>query len=260
MVQEILHARYADDDLVQVTADRLPFDDNKGIYKERFGEAYFVRPRDWWLKVAPTALLTTESVPAQIIEAFRRRSIATDHDRQDEDVLADEDRTDLYRVFRFDRPGLFDKDDVVHVEEHKDAKRESLPGLVKRYLATFTDAVVISDMLGGRIGEKAEVTTHLSARGSNGLSQRDIVSFYTAPSPSLFAQLTALDNRLGMRNSIALWYVDRFNQTCGRNRGFRGKHKRQHIAVMGHRMYRWLAPYLATWSRYTLSRRRCSLT
>lgn len=260
-VQAILHARYDDnDDLVKVTADRLPFDADGGIYKERLGGAYFVRPRDWWFKVAPTTLLTTELVPAQIIEAFRHRSITCDQPGPDEAMLDDEGQVDLYRVFRFDRPGLFDEDGVVHVEEHKDAKRDTLPGLVKQYMATITDVVVISDMLGGRIDEKAGVTTHLSARGSNGLSERDIVAFYTAPSPSLFAQLAALDNRLGMRNSIALWYVDRFNQTCGRNRGFRAKHKRQHIAVMGHRMYRWLAPYLATWSRYTLARRRCSLT
>ena len=128
------------------------------------------------------------------------------------------------------------------------------------YVERFPDAVVISDMLGGRVHDKVEVTTHLSARGSNDLHERDIIAFYTAPSPDLFGQLTALDTRLGTRNTIALWYVDRFNQACGRNRGFRGQYKRQHIAVMGYRMYSWLAPYLVTWSRYACPRRRCSLT
>jgi hypothetical protein len=131
--------------------------------------------------------------------------------------------------------------------------------LVEKYIEKYPDVAVISDMLGDRLDDKIDVTTHLSARGSNDLNERDIVALYTAPSPGLFGQLSALDNRLGMQNSIALWYVDRFNQTCGRNRGFRGQHRRQHIAVMGHRMYRWLAPYLVAWSRYAFPRRRCSV-
>ncbi len=103
------------------------------------------------------------------------------------------------------------------------------------------------------------VITHLSARGSNELDKRHLVALYTAPSCQLFAQLAALDAKLGTRNTIALWYVDRFNQTSGRNKGFRGQYRRTHIAVMGYRMYEWLAPYLFTWSRYAFPRRRCSV-
>jgi len=117
---------------------------------------------------------------------------------------------------------------------------------------------VISDMAKDRV-EGVRVITHLSARGSNELEKRDLIAFYTAPSTELFAQLAALDARLGTRNTIALWYVDRFNQTSGRNRGFRGEYHRTHIAVMGYRMYEWLAPYLVASSRYAFPRRRCSL-
>jgi hypothetical protein len=254
IVQEILHAGYEEDDLVSVTTDRCPFDDDRGIYKECLGDSYFVRPRDWWTRVAPTTLLTTELVPAQIVEAFRVRRIAQDEaectsvDSLDAATGDGDTVVDPYRVFRFDRPGLFE--DVVFIENHRDAKRETLPRLVNRYIGKYPDAVVISDMLGGRLDNQIEVTTHLSARGSNNLRERDVVAIYTAPSPDLFGQLAALDNRLGIQNSIARWYVDRFNQTCGRNRGFRGQYKRRHIAVMGNRMYRWLAPYLVTWSRY----------
>jgi hypothetical protein len=104
------------------------------------------------------------------------------------------------------------------------------------------------------------VITHLSARGSNRLDERDILAFYTAPSTELFCELAAIDARLGTGDTIRLWYVDRFNQTSGRNRGFRGQHKQAHIAVMSHRLYNWLAPYLIMWSRYAFPRRRCSLT
>jgi hypothetical protein len=258
VVQEILHARYGDDDLVRLATDRFPFDDDHGIYKDRLGQSYFVRPRGWWTKLAPTTLLTTELVPAGIIDALRRWSIEESVRVVDDGLVPDEpERVDAYRVFRFDRPGLFK--DIVHVETHRDAKRQTLPRLVEAYAEKFPEAVVVSDMLAGRVNDGLPVITHLSARGSNDLDERDIVSVYTAPSPGLFGQLAALDARLGTRNTIALWYVDRFNQTSGRNRGFRGQHNRQHIAVMGYRMYKWLAPYLATWSRYAFPRRKCSL-
>jgi len=44
-VQEILHARYSDDDQVQLTTERYPFDDDQGMYSimlshEDGGEAY----------------------------------------------------------------------------------------------------------------------------------------------------------------------------------------------------------------------------
>jgi hypothetical protein len=263
IVQEILHSGYEEDDLVSARTDRFPFDDDRGMYKERLGDSYFVRPREWWTRLAPTTLLTTELVPAQIVEAFRLQSTQREAENSAvgcPDALNDDGDgvVEPYRVFRFDRPGLFK--DFVFVENHRDAKRETLPGLVRRYVERFPDTAVISDMIGGRVDDKVEVTTHLSARGSNDLHDRDIIAFYTAPSPGLFGQLTALDTRLGTLNTIALWYVDRFNQTCGRNRGFRSQYKRRHIAVMGHRMYSWLAPYLVTWSRYACPRRRCSLT
>jgi len=235
-VQEILHARYSDSDLVQLTAEQYPFDDDQGIYRERTGELYYVKPREWWRGLSGITLLTTEVVPAQIISTLRRRSLLGDA----------EEGSELYRVFRFDRPGLFD--DFVDVENHRECKKATLARLVTAYSDEFPSAVVVSDMVRDRVDD-VRVITHLSTRGSNELEKRDILSFYTAPSPRLYAEFAALDARLGTCNTIALWYVDRFNQTCGRNRGFRGRYRRRHIAVMGYRMYKWLAPYLFVWAR-----------
>ena len=246
-LQEILHANYSDDDLIQVTTERLPFDDADGIYQDCIGRQYYVAPQRWWSGVERTTLLTTELVPARIINAFSRQRPGEDGDGGEEPP---------YSVFHFDRPGLFT--DFVHIETHKDCKKQTLPRLIQAYDEEFPWAVVISDMAKDRV-EGVRVITHLSARGSNELEKRDLIAFYTAPSTELFAQLAALDARLGTRNTIALWYVDRFNQTSGRNRGFRGEYHRTHIAVMGYRMYEWLAPYLVASSRYAFPRRRCSL-
>lgn len=243
-VQEILHADYSDEDLVQITSERCPFDDVQGMYGDCIGRFYCVASRLWWSGLERTTLLTTELVPAQIINALAARCGRDDNDRPEP-----------YRVFRFDQPGLFQ--DFVYVENHQDCKKQTLPRLVEAYSERFPGAVVISDMLKDRLDDDVPVITHLSARGSNELETRDLIAFYTAPSPELFSQLSALDARLGTRNSIALWYVDRFNQTCGRNRGFRGRYHRKHIAVMARRMYKWLAPYLFGWSRYAFPRLRC---
>lgn len=258
-LQEILNANYSDEDLVQITTERLPFDDTDGIYKDCIGRRYYVAPRMWWSGFERTTLLTTELVPAQIINALSRRSAPDRHEEPSSrrcPVWDDDPGEQPYRVFRFDQPGLFT--DFVHIETHRDCKKETLPRLIAAYDDEFPWAVVISDMAKDRV-EGVRVITHLSARGSNELDKRDLIAFYTAPSTELFAQLTALDVKLGTRNTIALWYVDRFNQTSGRNRGFRGQHRKSHIAVMGYRMYEWLAPYLVAWARYAFPRRRCSV-
>ena len=245
-VNEILHARYSDEDVVQITTDRLPFDDTDGMYSDCIGRYYYVAPRMWWIEFSRTTLLTTELVPAQIITALARRC----------PIPNDESSEQPYWVFRFDKPGLFA--DFVHIETHRDCKKQTLPRLIEAYGDEYPSAVVISDMAKDRV-DNVRVITHLSARGSNELDQRHLVAFYNAPSCELTAQLCGLDARLGTRNAIALWYVDRFNQTSGRNRGFRGESRKSHIAVMGYRMYQWLAPYLFTWSRYAFPRRRCSI-
>src|SRR5207248_1931352 len=59
-VQEILQARYSDDDQVQLTTERYPFDDDQGIYRDRIGELYYVKPRGWWRGLSGVTLLTTE--------------------------------------------------------------------------------------------------------------------------------------------------------------------------------------------------------
>jgi hypothetical protein len=264
-LQEILEAGYSEEDFVTISGDRLPFDEQKGMYKDCVGETFYARPRGWWNGLSRTTMLTTELVAAGIIDALGKCHVPEEYFDGEADDAANEP---AYRVFRFDRPGLFE--DVVYVENHRDCRKQTLQSLVQSYCEQFPNSVVISDMLSRpkdldfetRPQERvhAEVITHLSARGSNRLDARDIIAFYTAPSTELFCELAAIDARLGTCNTIQLWYVDRFNQTSGRNRGFRGQHKQAHVAVMSPRLYNWLAPYLMMWSRYHFPRRRCSLT
>jgi NADH:ubiquinone oxidoreductase subunit len=95
-----------------------------------------------------------------------------------------------------------------------------------------------------RISEFA-ITTHMSAKGSNAYIGSDIVTFYNAPSPALFGELGVLNTRFGRADLVRLFYTDRFDQTCGRNRGFRGEQGRDHKAVFPPRWYSWLAPAIS---------------
>src|SRR5260221_6024919 len=100
-------------------------------------------------------------------------------------------------------------------------------------------------MVKSRISEFS-VTTHMSAKGSNAYIDTDIVAFYNALSPALFAELGALNARFGCSDLVRLFYVDRFDQTAGRNRGYRGQHGREHRAVFPPRLNGWLAPAMSS--------------
>ena len=85
------------------------------------------------------------------------------------------------------------------------------------------------------------MTTHMSAKGSNAYLGSDIVAFYNALSPALFGELGVLNTRFGRADLVRLFYVDCFDQTSGRNRGYRGQQRREHIAVFPPRLNGWLA-------------------
>ena len=81
--------------------------------------------------------------------------------------------------------------------------------------------------------------------GSNAYIGSDILAFYNALSPALFGELGALNTRFGRSDLVRLFYVDCFDQTCGRNRGYRGEQRREHIAVFPPRLNAWLAPAMS---------------
>jgi hypothetical protein len=123
-------------------------------------------------------------------------------------------------------------------------KKATLPELVRAYREQYAQAEIIADMVKNRISEFA-VTTHMSAKGSNAYIGSDIIALYNAPSPVLFGELGAFNKRFGRSDLVRLFYTDRFDQTCGRNRGFRGGRGRDHKAVFPPRLHSWLAPAMS---------------
>jgi hypothetical protein len=177
-------------------------------------------------------MLTTEGVPTRIIETIDRES-ANQGELQD----------DRFKVYDFGLPDS--ARDTVTIELQRACKKESLDQLVRAYHEEYPHAEIIADMVKNRISEFV-VTTHMSAKGSNSYIGSDILSFYNALSPALFGEVGALNTRFGRSDLVRLFYTDRFDQTCGRNRGFRGEEGRDHRAVFPPRLHNWLGPAMST--------------
>jgi len=229
---DVLNCEYGDEHVVEVSGKEIPYDDLDGIYGQMVGRRYFVRSRGWWNAFWRVSMLTTEAVPTRIIEAIDREAKGRG-----------EQQEDRFKAYEFGLPQS--AHDFVRVELHKACKKESLDTLVRAYHALYPTADVISDMVKRKISDFT-VATHMAAKGSNAYIDSDIIAFYNALSPALFAELGALNTRFGRADLVRLFYRDRFEQTCGRNRGFRGQNGREHIAVFPPRLNKWLAAALSS--------------
>jgi hypothetical protein len=231
LLLEVLKCEFMGENIVNVSDREVPFDDKDGIYARMVGQRYYVRSRGWWNDFFRVTMLTTEAVPTRIIEAI-----------DGEAASRGEDQDDRFKVYDFALPDS--ARDTVTIELQRACKKESLPELVRAYHEQDSDAEIIADMVKTRISEFA-ITTHTSAKGSNSYMGSNITSFYNAPSPALFGELAALNTRFGRSDLVRLFYIDRFDQTCGRNRGFRGEQGRDHKAVLPPRLHSWLAPAMS---------------
>jgi hypothetical protein len=233
LFNEVIACRYTDENIVAVSDREVPFDEanENGIYRKMVGQKYYVRTRGWWNDFWRVAMLTTEAVPTRIVEALNIES-ASHGECQD----------DRFKVHEFDLPNS--SRDIVTMELQRACKKTTLPELVRVYREQYPQAEIITDMVKKRISEFG-VTTHMSAKGSNAFIDKDIIAFYTNPSPALFGELGALNTRFKRSDLMRLFYVDQFDQTCGRNRGFRGQQSRDHKAVFPPRLNSWLAPAMS---------------
>jgi hypothetical protein len=228
---EVLGCKYTDEHIAEVCDREVPFDDKDGIYGKMVGQKYYVRSRGWWNDFWYVTMLTTEAVPTRIIETIDRESA-------DQGELQD----DRFKVYDLGLPDS--ARDTVTIELQRACKKKTLTDLVRAYREAQPHTEVIADMVRDQISEFT-VITHMSAKGSNAYIGSDIIAFYNAPSPALFGELGALNARFGRSDLVRLFYTDRFDQTCGRNRGFRGEQGRIHKAVFPPRLHNWLAPAMS---------------
>ena len=66
-----------------------------------------------------------------------------------------------------------------------------------------------------------ETMPHVVARGSNDLMEKNILQTMTFMTPDEYEKLQALNAWIGRSDLVGLRHIDEFNQTAGRNLGFR---------------------------------------
>jgi hypothetical protein len=238
--REIAFIGYGPEDMVPVDIQReLPFDDRTGMYGKCHGDVVYLKQRNWWGWFDQVVILTTEQLPAEILRQIGRRARPSG---------ATEDQFIILELEP--NPEAVDRD-VVFVERNRLCTKSKLRKLALYHRKRNPGVQLISDMM-----QDPEVRTHYSAKGRNDLAGSDIVACYTAVNTQQYRELSAINTAYGLRSAVRLTYVDKFNQTSGRNKGYRGRSQKDHTAVMTHRLYKWLLVFLYTYSRYEIIERK----
>jgi hypothetical protein len=78
---------------------------------------------------------------------------------------------------------------------------------------------------------------HVKARGSNDLIGKNVVQTMTWMTPDEYEKLQALNAWTGRSELVGLRHIDEFNQTAGRNLGFRRRGDVRHVLLVNRRLF-----------------------
>ncbi len=78
---------------------------------------------------------------------------------------------------------------------------------------------------------------HVTARGSNDLIGRNVLSTMTFMTPDEYEKLQALNAWTGRSDLVGLRHIDEFNQTAGRNLGYRKQGDVKHVVLVNRRLF-----------------------
>ena len=92
----------------------------------------------------------------------------------------------------------------------------------------------------------------MAARGSNEFIGQDLAQTMTFLTPGEVERLEALNAWTGRSDLIRLRHIDQFNQSCGRNLGFRRRGDVRHDLLISHRLLGCLMGDVLGRSRYDL--------
>jgi hypothetical protein len=98
----------------------------------------------------------------------------------------------------------------------------------------------------------ADTMPHVTARGSNDLIGRNVLQTMTFMTPDEYERLQALNAWTGRSDLVGLRHIDEFNQTAGRNMGFRGRQGCRHHLLVNPRLFALLMEGALGRSRYDL--------
>ena len=195
------------------------------IYAARHGRRWCVAPKRWWRGVAErVVVLTTEAVPTEIA-----RKLGDD-----------------WSVHEMSTPHL--PRDSVETFPKRGITGRRLVNVVSDYQRDHPTRTVISN----RVAALPNTITHMSARGSNAFIGQDLAQTMTFLTPDEYERLEALNAWTGRVDLIRLRHLDQFNQSAGRNLGFRRRSDVRHDLLINPRLLGLLMGDVLGRSRYDL--------
>ena len=206
-----------------VTIDSGEYGDLGGVYAEAIGNAWCIIERPWPVETADkTIVLTTEAVPLEVVRRAEQG----------------------WAIYDLDTPRI--SRDTVEVRAPRGVTGEKLPDLYAKWREEHPDDWIV----GNKVGELERTMTHAAARGSNKLIGKDVMQTMTFMTPEEFEKLEALNAWTGRDCLVRHRHIDEFNQTAGRNLGFRKRGEVRHTLVVNQSLRELLAGAPLARSRY----------
>lgn len=201
----------------------------KSIYGSRIGKTWCLRERDWPLDAATrVVILTTEAVPLKVARHLDGTGVIP------------------WAIFDLDAPRI-----ARHPVETHPMKAVTSKGLMK-LCAGWRKANPTHFIVSNKVSSIPDTMTHAAARGSNKLMGETIVQTMTYCSPAEFEYLEALNAWTGSDDLIRHRHIDEFNQTAGRNLGFRMRDGARHILLVNRNLFERLTGEPKTRIRYAM--------
>lgn len=194
----------------QPRTDRTTGEVHEPIYGAVAGKKWCIAAQPWPKQAAhKTIVLTTEAVPAAIVGKLGNP----------------------WTVTELDTPLI--PRDVVETKVSKEVISGNLGKLVKAEQEAFKEATGRCLMaISNKAKHVVNSTTHASAKGSNGFMGMDVVQTMSMMAPEQYELYEALNAWTGRADLVLTRHIDEFNQTAGRNLGFRKRGSPKHILLL----------------------------
>lgn len=208
-----------------ITSDSGEYGKLKQGYAKAIGQEWCFIARNWPTETAKrTLVLTTETVPLEVARKSAQE----------------------WAIFDLDTPRI--KADVVETHARRGITGKNLSKLCQEWQQSHPDHWIVSN----KVPNLENTMTHHAARGSNKLIGKDILQTMTFITPEEFEKLEALNAWTGLDCLVRQRHIDEFNQTAGRNLGFRKRGDVRHHLLINQRLFELLAGAPKGRSRYSM--------
>jgi len=236
--KKILSEGYSTKHLVTIDPKEdliAPFN-SKCIYGKQLGDQYYVKENDWFYEVPFTLImLTTEEYLYEILQKIA--------------MLYPAKRERLTFLNMSDYITLPADSSRALVQVHEGATKNGDMKYIAKIIKAAPDAVLISNML-------EDVQNHMGARGRNEYEDKNVFSIYNMPNAGEYGKCLAVGKYFGIKTPYRKKLLATWNQTLGRNLGFRKSKIKstEHVVLVSPKFWREFWRYLVLHSHYCFKR------